>query len=345
MSHQSISRDHLLTRVHTELVREAARIAGKGGVASKAELATVDNGSVLKDAEYALRRTDAKVVRLEPWIDAAAQKVIGALDAVDKPGRGHGKISLAEAREAAASHRDAGARISRAWQLMAGRGLEASGAADPTLAAKVVAHIDAAGFGVLAAAKDREPSAWVHNKIEAALNAWGADEPTAMGRLDVDGKKVWVATAPDFSGRDMVEHIGVFDDEGRALGRAKSRRDRDTFALTMSRLPVDGRGRAVVVASSASTSAADPAWVTSLTAALQAKHDDGEDRGARVKGSSLPAALQPIYQFLVRNTPDGTGVERIEHEGKTAYAIHLYECVSSVSVWTPDGQKVADFGG
>ena len=345
MPKNTVSRDRLLVRAHAELMKEARQIAGKGGVASKKELEKVDGRSLLKDAEYQLRRdAGAKVIRLEPWVDAAAQKLIGALDAVDKKGRGHGTISLAEAREAAAARGDAGQRIRRAYEVLTGASLEPKGEASPARIAAAEAYLASQTFDAIAAPKDFEPTAWVRDRIEKKMEELGGESLNAIGRFTLDGQPALIASSSRFD-RELVEHLAVFDTEGRPLARAQITRDDDTYALTLKAVPLAG-GAGTVIATSASSGHALPqAWVDALKADLDTKYGNGDDLGTRIRGSELPAALQPIYQFLVRNTPDGTGVEKIDFDGRTAYAIHLYECVSSATIWSEDGTKLADFTG
>lgn len=342
----SAARDQILTRVQTQLVKDALAASGKGGVLSKAEQEKLDRDDVLKSAAMELRRNGGKgaQVRLAPLVDAAANKVIGALDGVDKPGRGKGKISRAEAREAVASKGDAGFRIGRAFELLTGASLEAKGGASPALAAAVQRHLAAQGFAVLSSLKADEPSAWVQKKIEDTLDTWGGDGVMAQGRLKLDGQTVHVATATTWKRDTLIEIIGLFDGEGRALGRARIVRDNDSFTMQMHATDLAGQAGAKL----ASTSAGTPppkAWVDALKAHLKTKFDNGDDMGVDIDTPALPAALLPAYQFLERNTPDGTGLSRVDFQGRTAYVLHDYSCVSSHHVFTADGAMLETYSG
>lgn len=342
----SAARDQVLTRVQTQLVKDALAASGKGGVLSKAEQEKLDRDNLLKSAAMELRRNGGKgaQVRLAPLVDAAANKVIGALDGVDKSGRGKGKISLAEAREAVATKGDAGFRIGRAFELLTGASLEAKGSASPALAAAVQAHLSAKGFAVLSSLRTDEPTAWVQKKIEDTLGKWSSDGLMTQGRFKLDGQTVHVATTTEWKRGSLTEIIGFFDAEGRALGRARIVRDNDTFAMKMHATDLAGQAGAALASTSAGT-APPQAWVDALKAHLKAKFDNGDDMGVDIGKSALPAALVPAYEFLVRNTADGTGLSRVDFQGATAYVLHDYSCVSSHHVFSSDGTMLETYSG
>ena len=342
----SAARDQVLTRVQTELVKDALAAAGKGGVLSKAEQDTLHRDDVLKNAAMELRRNGGKgtVVRLAPLVDAAAAKVIGALDGVDKPGRGKGKISRAEARQAVATKGDAGFRIGRAFELLTGASLEAKGGASPALAAAVQRHLAAQGFATLSSLHADEPTSWVQKKIEDTLDTWGGDGLMTQGRLKLDGQTVHVATATAWKRNSLTEVIGFFDGEGRALGRARIVRDEDSFAMQLHATDLAGQPGAAL-ASFAGGTPPPKAWVDALKAHLKTKFDNGDDMGVDIGKAALPAALVPAYEFLERNTPDGTGLSRVDFQGATAYVLHDYSCVSSHHVFSADGTRLETYSG
>lgn len=342
----SAARDQVLTRVQTQLVKDALAASGKGGVLSKAEQDKLDRDDLLKSAAMELRRNGGKgaVVRLAPLVDAAANKVIGALDGVDKTGRGKGKISRAEAREAVASKGDAGFRIGRAFELLTGASLEAKGGASPVLAAAVQRHLAAKGFAVLSSLHSDEPTAWVQKKIEDTLEQWSGDCVMTQGRLKLDGQTVHVATATVWKRNSLTEIIGFFDAEGRALGRARIVRDEDSFAMQMHETDLAGQPGATLASFAGGTPPPTP-WVDALKAHLKTKFDNGDDMGVDIGTSALPAALVPAYQFLERNTPDGTGLSRVDFQGRTAYVLHDYSCVSSHHVFSADGTRLETYSG
>ena len=215
----SVARDTLVSRVHTQLQNDALQAAGKGKVLSKAEQEKLDAG-VLLDAARDLRREGATVVRLDAWVDAAMTRVTAALDKADAPGRGHGKISLVEARNASLTYNDVGPRIAKGFEVLTGKSLETTGAADPALASAVAALLVDKKFSVLEGLGSREPSKWASAKMEAALQSWGGEaDITSSGSLVVGGKTVTVATSAVFGRDKTTELIGVFDKEGRTLGR------------------------------------------------------------------------------------------------------------------------------
>ena len=339
MTAPRISRDQLVSRVHTQVQKEAEALAGKGGVLSKPEQEQMKDWTVLRDAAQAMRR-EGKVVRVDAWVDAAVARVAGAVDAVDKPGKGHGTISRAEAREAVASKGDAGARIGRVFELLSGQKLAAKGNVKPALQSAVGALLAAQALEVLSGVKDAAPSAWVASKIEDALAKHTDSGATVLGRLKVGEDTVYVATAARWGRNKIDETVAFFDNEGRLAGSALIERDDNTFALQMRALNADGtRGAVLASAPAAAPAPSDPTWVTALKAEVERKYGNGDDLGVRIKASDLPNKdLRAMYAFLQRNTADGTGLEVISFQGKRAYAFHDYSCVSSVQVFSEGGE-------
>lgn len=343
----SAARDQVLVRVQTQLVKDALAATGTGGVLSRREQDQLQRGDVLLGAAQELRRNGGAgaMVRVDPLVDTAARKVVGALDAVDKKGRGQGKISRAEAREAVAAHGDAGLRIGRAFELLTGQKLEARGGPSVALAADVQKALASRGFSVLSGLKSDEPSAWVQKKIEDALESWGGDAGLmTLGRLKVDGGSVHVATTTQWQRGKVTEMIGFFDAEGRALGRAHIVRDEDTYAMKMHATDLTGAPGAELASFAGGTPPAQ-AWVDALKAHLQTRFDNGEDLGVDISKAALPPALVAAYEFLERNTPDGTGLSRVSFQGQTAYVLHDYSCVSSHHVFSADGTRLETYSG
>jgi hypothetical protein len=65
--------------------------------------------------------------------------------------------------------------------------------------------------------------------------------------------------------------------------------------------------------------------------------------GTRIKRAELPPTVRAAFEFAERNTPDGVGLEKMTFQGKTAYAIHDYSCVSSVAIFSEEGKKLFSF--
>lgn len=342
------SRDQVISRAHTQVMKDAIAAMGKGGTLSKAEQDKLERTLVRDTAQemrWAIQRGEQankkdKLVRLEPLVEKAVEKITIAVDGVDKPGKGKGFISLAEAREAVATKGDAGLRIGKAFELITGASLEVKGEASAALKKAVDKHIATAKFDVLEGLADtteQTPTAWVQSKIEDVLEKWG-DGLMSQGIAKIGGETVHVATTTTWERKKLVEHIGFFDAEGRVVGRASIERNEDTFALKMK-----SSSGAVLAEASHKKTTAPADYVKALKDEVQKKYDDGEDLGARIKESALPDALRPIYNFMQRNTPDGTGIEKIRFQGRDAYAIHDYSCVSSVAVYSADGEQLMNF--
>ncbi len=341
-----VSRDQLASRIHTQLVRDALAASNKGGVLSKAEEGKLER-TVLRDAAAELRRGGAAVVRLEPWVDAAAAKVIGALDSIDKPGRGKGIISVAEAREAVATKGDAGFRIGHAFELLTGASLDGGGVVSPKLQRAVEQLVENQGFTVLSGLSADKPTAWVQKKIEDTLGAWGGDLMTS-GKIKMGDETVHVATALlPMKRTKLTEMIGFFDSEGRAIARAHIDRDDNSGELQMRSASLKGKTGSVLAAVPGPGATAPPkAWTDALKTEVETKYGNGDDLGPSIKRSALPSKeLLAAFEFAERNTPDGVGLERVSFQGRDAYAIHDYSCVSSVALYTPEGKQLFSLTG
>ncbi|MBI4815680.1 MAG: hypothetical protein HY791_05470 [Deltaproteobacteria bacterium] len=345
MSLRTAPRDQIVSRVATQVVKEAVAASGKGGVLSKAEQEKLKQSNLLRDAAQELRWAAGKgaVVRLDPWVDAAMAKVTGAVESVDKPGRGHGTISRAEARTAVATKGDAGARIGRAYEVLTGTTLESKGAVSPKLQQAVQELVENQKFSVLSVLRGSEPTAWVQSKIEGTLEKWGGDGLMASGRIKVGSETVHVGTATTWAGSKLTELVGFFDKEGRPLVRAQIERDDETFALQLRSMSLDGKPQTLIASSPGDVQAPPAEWVTGLEAELKAKYENGDDLGTRIKRAELPPTVRAAFEFAERNTPDGVGLEKMTFQGKTAYAIHDYSCVSSVAIFSEEGKKLFSF--
>lgn len=338
------SKSQVMRSVMGALRSEASAFAGKGQVLTPAEQKLIPGWTnLLSDTARTVRNEGGRLT-VDRWMDASASKITDALAAVDKKGPGQGSISLTEARTAAASQRDAGARIGRAYELLTGKTLIPSDPPAPAVVAATKQMFKDGKIGVVAGLVDiKTVPAWIEHRVEQTMEEAGAEGWSTITKANLDGRAVFVGTGSVWEDDGVVESLIALDKDGRVVGKATIAESNDTGVLTMK----DQDGETIATLPASDAAPAPAAWKAALEKSLAAKYDADEDLGVDVRdeAAAWPEAIRARFGFTQRNTGDGTGVERIDFDGRTAWAIFKYESVTSAAVYSDVGERLCEFGG
>ncbi len=338
------TKSQVMRSVMGTLRTEAAGFAGKGKVLTAVEQKLIPGWTnLLSDTARTVRQEGGRLT-VDRWIDASASKITDALNAVDNKGPGKGFISLTEARTATASQRDAGERIGRAFELLTGKTLIPSDPPAPAVVAATKQLFADGKIGVVASLIDiKTVPAWIEHRVEQAMEEAGAEGWSTITKANLAGRAVYVGTGSAWEDDGVVESLIALDKDGRIAGKATIAENNDTGVLTMK----DSDGETIATLPAADAAPAPAAWKAALEKSLAAKYDADEDLGVEVEdeSSKWPEAIKARYGFTQRNTGDGVGMQRVDFDGRSAWAIFKYESVTSAAVYSDAGERLCEFGG
>ncbi|MBI5494157.1 MAG: hypothetical protein HY904_03965 [Deltaproteobacteria bacterium] len=148
--------------------------------------------------------------------------------------------------------------------------------------------------------------------------------------------------ASDFVDQDRML-LGVFDSRGNEVARTQVTRSRD-LELSLKWLRADGKaGETITKSPSAAPERYPAGWVARAKQEVERRMGEGDDAGRDVSVKSPPPAVRHQYDFLARTASDSTGVMAFEFEGKKAYLLADYACVSSMNAVDSTGHKLFDW--